>query len=391
MRKFRSKICSERLFILFGHWKKHFRRFVEILSAGLSKMHPKCRQRFLRKSSFLGKKRNSFHHQLALSKKYAAFCRKNFGWVFKTVSYMSIETLWWVFFRKNSCFFPSFLDLVWKVCGLMSKNFRHARQNCILRVLRNNFKERTFPEKFCFASFQDSEQKRFGLLLEKLRRGCQNSILRAHWNILMEQFLEKKISYFFRDLAIKLWPSVQKVSGELSKPHPACPVESFEEVFLKILNQFRTLRDKFPALHPKNFAEVVKTIPIVHRNFLTKIVLFKRNSLTNFFLKKNFLFFGTFSGNFSIFLSNIFRLSVQNSNLRVTEKVQNKIVYWRKLHPFRIMKEIFPAFCWNPFGGLLKLHPKCRKRFLRKNRFFGKKSFFSINTGHWTFPLSAEK
>ena len=139
MRKFRSKICSERLFILFGHWKKHFRRFVEILSAGLSKMHPKCRQRFLRKSSFLGKKRNSFHHQLALSKKYAAFCRKNFGWVVKTVFYMSIETLWWVFFEKNFLFFRHSAMKMWHFLENFSAGSSKLQPTCPWESFEENW------------------------------------------------------------------------------------------------------------------------------------------------------------------------------------------------------------------------------------------------------------
>ena len=55
MRNFRTNLCFEENFILFEHWRKFFRRYVERLLVVLSKLHPTCRQNILGKSKLFEK------------------------------------------------------------------------------------------------------------------------------------------------------------------------------------------------------------------------------------------------------------------------------------------------------------------------------------------------
>ena len=259
----------------------------------------------------------NFHRFRTLKETFSSFCSKFFRRGCQNCN-LSVDRDFAekYFFGKEENFFPSSPDNERKNCRFLAKKFRLGCQNSILHVHRNivlsffwkkflvffhlswtlsenfatlcekNFgthvktpffvyvgiisSSEFFPKNTVFHPFKTVSKSVSAFYWKNFGRVVKTVFSRFHRNISKQYFTEKKFSYCFRYSAIKLWPSVQNFSSDLSKPHPTCSQESFEEVFSKILNQFRTLRDKFPALHPKILAEVVKTIPLIHRNILTK-------------------------------------------------------------------------------------------------------------------------
>ena len=238
-----------------------------------------------------------------------------------------------------------------------------------------------FPEKLCFASFQNSEQKRFGLLLEKFRRGCQNSISRFHRNILKEYFTEKKFSFCFRHSPIQLWPSVRKFSGELSEPHPTCPEESFEELFLKILNLLRTLRVNISAFHPENFAEVVKTIFYVSIGTFWWTLFYSKQTFwwTNFSKENRFSFPWPSAVKLLLF-DEVFSAQVSELHSTWLWNFLKNFVSEEKLISFGQWPKFLRRFVEFPLMGLSKLHPSCPWDRFEKNYFFWNKNRFCFPT-----------
>ena len=159
-----TNFLEKKLLIFFGHSAVNFWFFVHNLWAELSKLHSTWQWGNFKEILFL-KKSSSF---LDVERNFSRFC-----WTFSVglsklnptqpKNYWSGGSL----FLKNLYLFPSFLDIKWKFCGLLSKKFWWARQSCILRVHRNTFKKWIFPINYCFPSFQDSEQKSFVFFFQK--------------------------------------------------------------------------------------------------------------------------------------------------------------------------------------------------------------------------------
>ena len=203
MSKFRTNLLFEKNFILFGHWEKLLRCSVEVFSVGLSKLHPTCRHRFLRKSSFLGMKRIFFHHHRTLSEMFASFCRKYFGWVVKTVFYMSIETLSWVFFGKKSFFRHSAIKM-----RPFCRKFFGGVVEAASCLSTEHCEEKYFFEKTVFFSIIFGHwAKSLRHFAEKISAGLSKQYVTCpskHCDGMF--FEEKKFSFFSRNSAIELWP-----------------------------------------------------------------------------------------------------------------------------------------------------------------------------------------
>ena len=114
----------EENFIPFPTFKENFQRFLELLSVWLMKLHPTCRQKILSISSFFGREL-FFHH-------------------------------FWHWVKKSR----PYVDKIW-----------HVRQNCILLVRRNKFKEWFFSRKILFFILSRQWAKTFRTFNGKILTG----------------------------------------------------------------------------------------------------------------------------------------------------------------------------------------------------------------------------
>ena len=156
-------------------------------------------------------------------------------------------------FLKKLYFFPFFLDIKWKIWGFLSKKFRWARQNCILRVHRNTFKKWIFPINYCFPSFQDSEQKKFRLFFQKNFGGVVKTIS----YVSIETFWWKNLniqSINISGIQRENCGFVSKIfSAQPSKLNSRSQYESMKKCknLKKKIHHFRTLSDKSSAFSQK--------------------------------------------------------------------------------------------------------------------------------------------
>ena len=103
--------------------------------------------------------------------------------VVKSAFYMSEGSIWWkTKLSKILLFILSISDTERNFLGFMWNFLQPGRQNCILRVYRNNLR-RIFCGKNVPSSFPNIEVgKALGLLECISRGGCRNCILRVYWN-----------------------------------------------------------------------------------------------------------------------------------------------------------------------------------------------------------------
>ena len=175
-------------------------------------------------------KKNVSFFSRTFSGEISSFCPKNFSAEFSKLHPTCRQSTW----RKSSfsgkkIFFPSSLDTEWKDCGLIWKKFRHARQNCIIRVHRNKFKDGIFPEKKLFSILSRQWGKTFQPFTGKISAGLSKQYFACPSKHFDGIFSQKVNFVLFSTFSDKLWPFVEIFSADSSKLHPTCPCERFEE------------------------------------------------------------------------------------------------------------------------------------------------------------------
>ena len=192
------------------------------------------------RNSFL-KKNSTF---LDVEQNFSAFCWTSLVGLSKLNPKRPNDILSEVVCFWNFYFFPSFLEINWKFWGLLSKKFRWARKNCILRVHRNSFKKWIFPNKYCFPSFQDIEHKNFVLFFRKISAGLSKQYLTCPSKHFDEKFKYTKYKHF-RHSTKKLWLCVENFFGPAVKTELSLSIRKLwrNAILWKKTRHFRTLSD----------------------------------------------------------------------------------------------------------------------------------------------------
>ena len=169
---------------------ENFLVIVENFSAGLAKGHSECLSRtFSSKILFLRK--NLFHLNFAIRSRKLLFSVEFFyGGVVKTYFYVSIGTIWEIYFFEIAFFFFNF--------GQWVKKFLHFVKNIPTELSKLHSKcpwgktgEFFFIRSIVFFILFGNWAKSLGLLTDVSWRSFENYILRVHKDKLRALFQKK--------------------------------------------------------------------------------------------------------------------------------------------------------------------------------------------------------